>query len=141
MKSASLPSLRVDPALREAAEGVLQEGETLSSFVEHSVRAQVQQRQQQEAFIARGLASRDSAKASNQYIDAKDVLAELQSQLDQARKGSASVGFSVRFTQEARDDLARRYDWLLQRAEGDFTVAERALQAIGDGVTVLEVAP
>ncbi|MEB2232256.1 YlcI/YnfO family protein [Xanthomonas campestris] len=87
MKSASLPSLRVDPALREAAEGVLQEGETLSSFVEHSVRAQVQQRQQQGAFIARGLASRDSAKASNQYIDAKDVLAELQSQLDQARKG------------------------------------------------------
>ncbi|MEA9829776.1 YlcI/YnfO family protein [Xanthomonas campestris pv. raphani] len=87
MKSASLPSLRVDPALREAAESVLQEGETLSSFVEHSVRAQVQQRQQQEAFIARGLASRDSAKASNRYIDAKDVLAGLQSQLDQTRKG------------------------------------------------------
>ncbi|MBB5865677.1 hypothetical protein GGR61_003330 [Xanthomonas arboricola] len=87
MKSASLPSLRVDPALREAAEAVLQEGETLSSFVEHSVRAQVQQRQQQEAFIARGLASRDSAKASNRYIDAKDVLAGLQSQLDKARKG------------------------------------------------------
>ncbi|MCC4606745.1 type II toxin-antitoxin system RelE/ParE family toxin [Xanthomonas campestris pv. zinniae] len=51
------------------------------------------------------------------------------------------MGFSVRFTQEARDDLARLYDWLLQRAEGDFTVAERALQAIGDGVTVLELAP
>lgn len=64
MKSASLPSLRVDPALREAAEAVLQEGETLSSFVEHSVRAQVQQRQQQGAFIARGLAARDSAKAA-----------------------------------------------------------------------------
>ncbi|PKV12719.1 YlcI/YnfO family protein [Xanthomonas prunicola] len=87
MKSASLPSLRVDPALREAAEAVLQDGETLSSFVEHSVRAQVQQRQQQEAFIARGLASRDSAKASGRYIDARDVLAGLQSQLDKARKG------------------------------------------------------
>ncbi|MEB1550625.1 YlcI/YnfO family protein [Xanthomonas campestris pv. campestris] len=87
MKSASLPSLRVDPALREAAEAVLQEGETLSSFVEHSVRAQVQQRQQQEAFITRGLASRDSAKASNRYIDAKDVLTGLHSQLDKARKG------------------------------------------------------
>lgn len=87
MKSASLPSLRVDPALREAAEAVLQEGETLSSFVEHSVRAQVNQRQQQEAFIERGLASRDSAKASDHYIDAKDVLAGLQSQLDKARKG------------------------------------------------------
>lgn len=51
------------------------------------------------------------------------------------------MGFSVRFTQQARDDLARLYDWLLQRAEGDFTVAERALQAIRDGVTVLELAP
>ncbi len=58
----------------------------LSSFVEHSVRAQVQQRQQQEAFIARGLASRDSAKAAGQYIDATDVLAGLQSQLDKTRK-------------------------------------------------------
>ncbi|WDK30861.1 YlcI/YnfO family protein [Xanthomonas campestris] len=87
MKSASLPSLRVDPALREAAEAVLQEGETLSSFVEQSVRAQVQQRQQQEAFIARGLASRDSAMASGRYIGTNDVMTGLQSQLDQAQKG------------------------------------------------------
>ncbi|RDY65086.1 hypothetical protein, partial [Xanthomonas oryzae] len=65
----------------------LQEGETLSSFVEHSVRAQVQQRQQHEALIARGLASRDSAKAAGQYIDVTDVLAGLQSQLHKARKG------------------------------------------------------
>ncbi|RBC97260.1 type II toxin-antitoxin system RelE/ParE family toxin, partial [Xanthomonas oryzae pv. oryzae] len=41
------------------------------------------------------------------------------------------MGLSVRFTQQAREDLVRLYDWLLQRAEGDFTVAERALQAIG----------
>ncbi|MET7140536.1 hypothetical protein M3S04_01090 [Xanthomonas sp. PPL139] len=87
MKSASLPSLRVDPALREAAEAVLQKGETLSSFVEQSVRAQVQLRQQQDAFIARGLASRDSARQSGLYIDAKDVLAGLQSRLDTAQKG------------------------------------------------------
>jgi predicted transcriptional regulator len=86
MKTASLPSLRVDPALRAAAEAVLQEGETLSSFVEQSVRAQVQQRQQQEAFVARGLASRDGAKESGRYVDAKDIPAGLQSQLDKARK-------------------------------------------------------
>lgn len=51
------------------------------------------------------------------------------------------MGFTVRFTEEAREDLSRLYDWLLQRAEGDFTVAERALQAIRDGITVLELAP
>jgi plasmid stabilization system protein ParE len=51
------------------------------------------------------------------------------------------VGFTIRFTEEARENLTRLYDWLLQRAEGDFTVAERALQAIRDGITVLELAP
>ncbi|MCC4587101.1 type II toxin-antitoxin system RelE/ParE family toxin [Xanthomonas melonis] len=51
------------------------------------------------------------------------------------------MGCFVRFTQQARDELARLYDWLLQRAEGDLTVAERVLQAIGDGVTVLELSP
>lgn len=86
MKTASLPSLRVDPALRQAAEAVLQEGETLSGFVEQSVRAQVQLRQQQEAFMARGLASRDSARASGRYIEAAEVLAGLEARLESARR-------------------------------------------------------
>ncbi|HSX63369.1 MAG TPA: YlcI/YnfO family protein [Pseudoxanthomonas sp.] len=86
MKTASLPSLRVDPALRKAAEAVLQEGETLSSFVEQSVRAQIQLRQQQEAFIARGLASRDSARQTGRYLDAADVITGIDSRLTRARK-------------------------------------------------------
>ena len=48
------------------------------------------------------------------------------------------MSFRVRFTEDAREDFQRLYDWLLQQADGDFTVAERALQAIGDGVTVLD---
>lgn len=86
MKTATLPSLRVDPALREAAEAVLQAGETLSSFVEQSVRAQVQLRQQQEAFIARGLASRDRARASGRYVEAAEVLAGLEARLEASRR-------------------------------------------------------
>ena len=87
MKTASLPSLRVDPALREAAESVLQEGETLSSFVEQSVRAQVERRRQQEAFIARGLASRDRAADHDRYVEAADVLDSLAQRLEEARRG------------------------------------------------------
>ncbi len=34
MKTASIPSLRVEPELRRAAEAVLHEGESLSSFLE-----------------------------------------------------------------------------------------------------------
>jgi len=51
------------------------------------------------------------------------------------------MAFTVRFTEEAHQDLERLYDWLLQRAEGDFVVAERALEAIADGIVVLELAP
>lgn len=91
MKTATLPSLRVDPALREAAEAVLQDGETLSSFVEQSVRAQVQLRQQQEAFIARGLASRSSARENGRYVQAEKVTTGLQARLDKARKRAKSA--------------------------------------------------
>lgn len=90
MKSASLPSLRVEPALREAAEAVLQDGETLSSFVEQSVRAMVQQRQQQEAFIARGLAARASSRTSGSYVPADEVIEALEARLHKARGKRAS---------------------------------------------------
>jgi len=91
MKTATLPSLRVDPALREAAESVLQEGETLSSFVEQSVRAQVERRRQQEAFIARGLASRGRAADHGRYVEAADVLDSLTQRLEKARRKAGST--------------------------------------------------
>ena len=89
MKTATFPSLRVDPALRRAAEDVLLEGESLSSFVEHSVRAQIQQRRQQEAFIARGLAARDKSKTSAVYVSSTALLKGLASRLAKAKKQSA----------------------------------------------------
>jgi hypothetical protein len=46
MKNAIIPSLRVDPALRRA-------GESLSSFMEQSLRANIERRQVQQAFVAR----------------------------------------------------------------------------------------
>lgn len=84
MKTASIPSLRVEPALREAAESVLREGETLSSFLETSLRAQVAERQLQQAFIARGLASRDKARRSGVYHSADDVMEGLRDRLGHA---------------------------------------------------------
>lgn len=86
MKTATLPSLRVDPELREAAENVLREGETLSGFVEAAVRAQIEQRRMQDAFVARGLASRDLARKSGHYVPAALVIEELSAQLTKARK-------------------------------------------------------
>ncbi|MBD9368604.1 type II toxin-antitoxin system RelE/ParE family toxin [Xanthomonas sp. XNM01] len=51
------------------------------------------------------------------------------------------MAFTVRFTQEAREDLARLYDWLLQSAEGDFTAAESALQTTLETIELLKIAP
>ena len=89
MKTATFPSLRVEPALREAAEELLHDGESLSGFVESALRAQIQQRQQQTAFIARGLASRDRAKASGVYFSSGAVLKKLEARLAKAKKASA----------------------------------------------------
>jgi len=84
LKTATIPSLRVDPELRRAAEGVLQKGESLSSFVEQSLRASIQRRRLQQEFIARGLASRDEARTTGEYFAADEVLRELEDMLSQA---------------------------------------------------------
>lgn len=86
MKSASLPSLRVEPELRKAAEQVLQQGETLSSFIESSLRANIERRLSQQEFISRGLASRDRALISGQYEESDSVIDELQQMLREAKK-------------------------------------------------------
>lgn len=85
MKSASIPPLRVDPALRAAAESVLQDGETLSAFVESSLRAQIEQRRTKAEFIARGLAAREDARKTGIYHSADDVLGMLKDKLEAAK--------------------------------------------------------
>jgi hypothetical protein len=85
MKTATIPSVRVEPEFRAEVEAVLGEGETLSEFVEASVRASVERRRVQAEFIARGLRSRDEARRTGQYVDADVVVAGLQRKLDTAR--------------------------------------------------------
>jgi hypothetical protein len=84
MKNASIPSLRVAPELRQAVESVLDEGETLSSFMEQSLRLNIARRRVRTEFVARGLASRDEARRTGEYIPAEDVLLELDDMLAQA---------------------------------------------------------
>jgi predicted transcriptional regulator len=86
MKSSTFPSVRVDPELRQAAEKVLRDGETLSGFVEQSIRQQVQRRNLQQEFIERGLRSSATARNSGEYYTAEQVLAELDDVLNSARQ-------------------------------------------------------
>ncbi len=85
MKNATLPSLRVEPELREAAESVLLAGETLSAFIETSVRETIERRRVRAEFLARGLASRDAARLAGGYVEADTVHAELADKLAQTR--------------------------------------------------------
>jgi predicted transcriptional regulator len=91
MKSATIPSLRVEAEVREAAESVLREGETLSSFVEQSVKDNILRRQVQKAFVEKGLASAKEARQSGEYVSAEAVLEELDSMLKTARRKKAGA--------------------------------------------------
>lgn len=85
MKSATIPPLRVTPALREAAESVLREGETLSGFLEEALRQQIERRRTQEEFIARGLAARDMAREQGAYASKDHSLAALDAILERRK--------------------------------------------------------
>ena len=85
-KTSTFPSLRVDAELREAAERVLRDGETLSSLIETAMRETIQRRQVQDEFLARGLRSSEEAKRSGVYHDAATVHAELRGRIDERRK-------------------------------------------------------
>lgn len=86
MKSATIPPLRVTPDLRNAAESVLREGESLSRFVEDSLRRQIEQRRFRNEFIARGLAARESAKSSGEYTSKEEVMDSLRTILDASKR-------------------------------------------------------
>ena len=89
MKTAAIPPVRVSPELRQAAEDLLREGETLSGFVEEAVRRNVEFRQAQLAFIARGLASSEAAKQSGNYVAASAVMGKIAQRINKARKTTA----------------------------------------------------
>lgn len=85
MKNATLPPLRVDAGLRAEVESVLHEGETLSSFMLEAVRLNIERRETQREFIARGLQARDHGCLTNDYVSAEAMLSRLDGVLAQAR--------------------------------------------------------
>ena len=91
MKTATIPAVRVEPELRTEVESLLGEGETVSEFVEASVRASVHRRRAQAEFLARGMRSRQEAHRTGEYVEAQVVVVALQRKLDAARKGAGKT--------------------------------------------------
>ena len=94
LKTTTIPSIRVEPDFRAEVEAVLADGETLSHFVEASVRASVERRRLQAECIAGGLRSRDrdEARCTGDDVDADVVVDNLQRKLDAARTRLAKKG-------------------------------------------------
>ena len=82
MKTAQLPPVRVAPAIREAIEAVLREGETLSQFVESSAIEAAGRRKAQAEFLARGRASLAEAKRTGEFHDVDSVLEGMRKRLE-----------------------------------------------------------
>ena len=49
--------------------------------------------------------------------------------------------FRVRFTREAESDLVRLYQFILDRDPAEWVLADRALEAIRNGIASLEQSP
>lgn len=92
MKTATLPPIRVAPNFRLELEGVLEQGESLSQFVEKAVRATVARRKNQAEFIRRGIAAIEATKRDGGGIPAEAVIAKLQAKLAAARQAKAQRG-------------------------------------------------
>jgi predicted transcriptional regulator len=88
VKTKTIPPLRVSAELRRQAESVLREGETLSSFMLEALRTSIEQRRDQQEFIARGLASAEKARHTGRYVSSEKVLDKLETRLARARKAA-----------------------------------------------------
>ena len=85
MKTATLPSIRVEPELRSAVESLLGERETLTEFVETAVRETASRRRAQAEFLARGIQLLEEARRTDDYVAADLVLEKLRQRLGAAK--------------------------------------------------------
>jgi predicted transcriptional regulator len=86
MKTASLPSIRVEPELRAQLEEVLAENETLTDFVEGAVRAAVEHRRVDAEFQARGEAAWLEFQRTGVSYSTEEVFSELRARVADRRR-------------------------------------------------------
>jgi hypothetical protein len=92
MKTATLPPIRVAPDFRLELEGVLEQGESLSQFVENAVRTTVAKRKNQVEFMRRGMAAIEATKLAGGGIPATVVIVKLEAKLAAARLAKTQHG-------------------------------------------------
>lgn len=86
MKTAVIPQIRVEPELRAELESVLEPGETLTAFVEATVRNAIAYRRVQTEFHARAQAASEEYHRTGVSVPVDAVLEKLQAKLEARRK-------------------------------------------------------
>ena len=89
MRSATFPPIRVEPEVRAEVEAVLREGESLTQFIEDAVVAAAAWRRVQAEFVTRGEAAIKRWKQEGGGHQVDEVMADLQTRLDDARHRAA----------------------------------------------------
>jgi hypothetical protein len=86
MKTAILPQVRVEPQLRADLEAVLREGETLSGFLEATVRQAVGYRRMQAEFAARAEVAWTRFQQTGVGVPAEEIVAQMRERLETRRR-------------------------------------------------------
>lgn len=86
MKTATFPSLRVEPELRDAAEDVLEKGESLSAFIENAIRRDIRRRKVRRDFHAAALEAWREVENGAETYSAEQVLGELKDIIEAAER-------------------------------------------------------
>ena len=90
MKTSTLPAVRVTPEVRALAESVLREGETLSMFIENSLKQKAQWRKDDAEFYALGLATSAKVRAGGRTYTTEEVMSGLRAILESKRKATST---------------------------------------------------
>jgi len=85
MKTALLPQVRIESQLRADLESVLREGETLSDFLESTVRQAVDRRRLQAEFEARAEAAWARYQQTGEGASAEEAVARMRERLGAKR--------------------------------------------------------
>ena len=86
MKTATHPAIRVEPELREKIESLLGQGETLSSFIEATLRSAVEFGAIQNEFHARGKRSQEHHDATGISYSTEEVVEKLRARTQRRRE-------------------------------------------------------
>lgn len=89
MKTAALPPVRITPDLREQLDAVLQDGESVSAFVNDAVREHIAQRQADQTFVARAWAAHEQLQQGGPFETPEALMKDLRHRHATATRAAA----------------------------------------------------